>query len=317
MTIYSGSKTNTLQPITRVGLGILLIVMCLLLTTQAKAHTLVRHCTSPVNPYIVGLISIALSYSDEQLIESRQAKDCSQLRQLDMLLQGELDLMWAGTTQELESKLIPIRVPVYKGLMGHRVFLASQQAVNRLKKVESLAQLKAFSLGQGDEWSDTKILKHAGFNVVTGTRYHNMFDMLALGRYELFPRAAHEVWKEAALWQERGIVVDKSIMLVYPMPAYIFVSPKNPELAKMLEYGLNQAINDGSFDAYFYADAEVKAALENTDFNSRKVFHLENPYLSDKTPLSDKRMWLDTMAFFSQAPTADTSTPTVLENPQP
>lgn len=281
----------------------LLLAVLFVCASSVQAHTLIRHCTSPANPYIVGLISIALAYSNEKLQDGRQQKDCSQLRQLDMLLQGELDFMWAGTTQELEAKLIPIRVPVYKGLMGHRVFMTRAQNVERLQKVQTLDQLKAFSLGQGDEWSDTKILKHAGFNVVTGTRYNNMFDMLALGRYELFPRAAHEVWKEAEIWQKRGVVVDRSIMLVYPMPAYIFVSPKNSELAKMLEYGLNKAINDGTFDAYFYADEEVKAALVNTDFDSRKVFYLDNPFLSKDTPLADKRMWLDTMEFFAHGKT--------------
>lgn len=271
-----------------------------LFTTSSVTYseTTLRHCTSTKNEYILGLIELALSYSEEKLIDGRLARDCTQMRQLDMLQNGGLDFMWAGTTRELEEKLIPIRVPVYKGLMGHRVFLVKEQTVARLESIDSLAELQQLTFGQGASWSDTAILKYAGFKVRTGTRYNNMFDMLLAGRYDVFPRAAHEIWREQNIWQEQGVTVDTKFMLVYPMPAYIFISPKKPELAEMLKQGFNQALDDGSFDKMFYQNEEVKAALAKTDFPSRKVFYLENPFLSGDTPLDDSRLWLDTMAFF-------------------
>lgn len=244
-------------------------------------------------------MALALSYSDQKFVDGRLDHHCSQMRQLDMLVQGELDYMWAGTTQKLEQSLIPIRIPVYKGLMGHRIFLMKQPMVEKLAAVKTLDDLKKFNFGQGEEWADTAILKASGFNVVTGTRYNNMFDMLVLGRYQLFPRAVHEIWKEESTWKEKGVLVDDTLMLVYPMPAYIFVSPKKPELAALIRMGLMRSIEDGSFDRLFYENTQVKTTLQKADFSRRKVFYLENPYLSAETPLSDKRLWLDTMAFFA------------------
>jgi len=169
--------------------------------------------------------------------------------------EGRIDIMWSATSRELEETLLPVRIPLYKGLIGHRIFITHPEHIEQLKAVESLEQLRAFSYGQGVGWPDSRILKVSN-------------------RPEL------------------ELSIDAHIMLVYPMPFYLFVTPEHPELAQALERGLMRAVEDGSFDQLFRSSPMVQSVINRAGIAQRKVFYLENRALTEQTPLSDPRLWL-------------------------
>ena len=90
--------------------------------------------------------------------------------------------------------------------------------------------------------------------------------------------------------------MEKNLVLIYPLPTYFFVTHKDPELAKDIEYGLESAIKDGTFNKYFYGSPEVQEALQKADLGSRRAIRIKNPYLPKATPLSRKELWLDLMS---------------------
>jgi hypothetical protein len=77
------------------------------------------------------------------------------------------------------------------------------------------------------------------------------------------------------------------------MPMYFFVSPRNPELGRDIEEGLNRAIADGSFDKTFFGAQAVKDVMERANMKQRRVFYLENPTLHKDTPLDRAELWFD------------------------
>lgn len=250
--------------------------------------------TAPGDVYVNKLIELAFSYSSATVrISEMENNNCSHARQKDMVASGKSDYIWAATTSEYEGSMIPIRIPIYKGLLGYRISLIRREDSDAFSHIESFDQLKQFTFGQGEGWADTAILKNAGLNVVQSTDTWNLYNMLRAGRFHMFPRGIMEPWDEAANLTDLDLAVESHLLLVYPMPAYIFITPKRPELAALIEDGLIKAINDGSFDALFLSDPQVKQALELSNIHTRKVFKLTNPDLPPKTPLNNKKLWID------------------------
>lgn len=205
--------------------------------------------------------------------------------------EGHIDIMWSATSRELEETLLPVRIPLYKGLIGHRVFITHADNAHRFKTVETLEQLRAFSYGQGVGWPDAQILKDSGFDVREES-YDRLVKMVHAKRFDVFPRGVHEPWSEVASQPDLDLNIDSNLMLIYPMPFYLFVTPEHPELAAALERGLMGAIEDGSFDELFLNSPMVRSVIERAEVGQRKVFYLENRNLSEETPLDDPRLWV-------------------------
>lgn len=206
---------------------------------------------------------------------------------------GELDIFSAMTTKELESEFQAIYIPIYKGLMGMRLSIVKQENKNLFANVKNLEGLKKFSAGQGTFWADSKILEANNLTLIKELKYHNMFRMLEADRFQYFPRGAHEPWAEIEQRPGLKLIVEPHIMLSYKAPFYFFVAKDNQKLAKHLTEQLNTMIQDGSFNKLFYEDVDVKKALTLGGFHNRKIIELENPYLSDKTPVDRDELWFD------------------------
>lgn len=199
-----------------------------------------------------------------------------------------LDVVWTMTSVEREQQARPVRLPLFKGLYGWRLLLATPALAAELARVRTLGELRRFTFVQGHEWPDTAILQANGLTVVTSARYEAMFKQLALGRVDAFPRSVEEVWWE----QERhgeGLVVVPGLCLHYPAPVYFFVAQDEAGLADAIELGLQRLRASGSFDRLFrqhHGDDLARARL-----GARRVVELRNPLLPPQTPLQKPELW--------------------------
>lgn len=281
--------------IARLFLLLLLLGSCL---TQAK--TVITYI-SPDGAkdhrqgYFVALLELAMDRSstkpnDYQL--KPHDVHMSQSRAIQLLRRNkELDVVWSMITEQREAILLPVRIPLLKGLMGYRVLIIRQEDQARFSQVHTVEQLKTFAAGQGHDWPDTKILRANGFNVATTSTYDGLFEMLLARRYDFFPRSIGEVTGELQEYGQSGIMLQPDLVLYYLSPMYFFVAPENHKLADRLEAGLRAAIKDGSFDKAFhnYLFSEQKVARHW--LKNKKIFELNNPLLPKKTPVDDKQLW--------------------------
>lgn len=208
-----------------------------------------------------------------------------------------ISLLVRTTSVERETALRPILIPLDKGLTGYRLFLIQKPTQDRLKQVQSLDDLKAFSIGQGQGWVDTVILRNAGLKVEAGAGYPALFRMLQAGRFELFSRGVNEIGKEfeAGRQSNSELAIDKYLMLYYPLPRYYFFArtPDGERLAQRVEEGLRILKANGQFDRqYKVFKRQVLAGLQ---LSGRRVFRISNPTLSPQTPLAQSEYW-DTLA---------------------
>lgn len=272
-------------------IGVMALWMSLLVPSQARE---VLHMVSRGDHnahYTETMIRLALDKAGYAYTLEIHPGTLTAARQQRDTREGHIDIMWSATSRELEKTLLPVRIPLYKGLIGHRIFITHPDYAEQLKEIETLDQLRTFTYGQGVDWPDVGILMDNGFEVRQES-FDRLMTMVHAKRFEIFPRGVHEPWSEVANRPDLELSIDSHIMLVYPMPLYLFVTPEHPELAEALERGLMSAIEDGSFDRLFRNSPMVQSVIERAGIGRRKVFYLQNRALSEQTPLDDPRLWV-------------------------
>lgn len=243
--------------------------------------------------YAIDMIQLALqkTLSPIKLSVRQDALSAPKLR--EDLLEGDIDIIWTATNMDMEERALPVRIPLFKGLLGHRILIIHKDRQHLFDKVTTMGQAKQFTYGQGKGWTDTMILQHNGLTVIQAVKYEGLFHMTDGGRFDAYPRGVHEPWGEITSRPDLALSVDKNLMFVYTMPYYLFVTPKRPQLASTIERGLNEAIDDGSFDSLFLNNPMVKMVIKKANLSQRRIFKLQNPELPPLTPLDDPRLWIN------------------------
>lgn len=273
-------------------LSILLIGVHTFAATPKNRHEIVYNKPAVGRAYMQDLLKLALDYSGKPYTYTTTDETYSRPRQMESVKNGSLSLMWGGTSDQMESDFIPVRIDAYRGLMSHRVFIIRRGDQARFDNIQTLDDLRTITFGQGRSWQDANIMEQAGLTVVKTTKKNGLFYMLDGDRFDAFPRGANEAWNELAAFADLPLEVEKNLVLVYPLPTYFFVHRGYPDLAADIEAGLEAAIADGSFDRYFYASKEVKDVIQIADLPNRRAIHIANPFLPAATPLDRKELWL-------------------------
>jgi len=263
---------------------------------QARAPaSIVRYPRSePRDPgsehYPVRLLRMALERSGHQYALQSTSVMMRQSRALLELQGGRiLDVMWTMTSREREQDLLPIRIPLDRGLIGWRLLLIRKSDMARFAAIRKIEELRAMTALQGHDWPDTDILRANGFKVQTASDYAGMFGMLASGRVDYFPRAAFEIWDEAKAHAGEELVVAPGLALYYPSAFYYFVNKRNVALAADIERGMALMLADGRYEKLFHE--YFGAMIERAALTKRRTFSLRNPLLPHATPLGRREFW--------------------------
>lgn len=211
----------------------------------------------------------------------------SQSRAFLQLASGELDVVSSMSTTARESQGIPMRVCLYRGLLGVRLPISLSSRSERFESVSSLAQAQAFKLAQVADWPDTQILHANGWHVERIPRLSTFPEMLKRERIDLFALGAIEVFPIVDAVPELTVLTQW--LIAYPSAYYFFVNPKRPELAQRLRQGWELVLADGSFAALF--EQWVGPQLARAKLAERRWLVLRNPELPLATPLQDSRLW--------------------------
>lgn len=249
----------------------------------------------PEHDYKRELISLILGKTEDRYGPFRVEWIAStvQSRTFQLMDEGAVDLIITMTSRDREERLIPIRIPAFKGLYGWRLLVIREADRERFAGIDMLDQLRVLWGGQGRDWPDTRILEANGLQVDTAVRGIALYRMLAAGRIDYYPRGAHEPYLELEDFGpfRQPLVVEEHLALYYPAPGYIFVARNNPGLAARLEEGFRAALADGSFDRFFDSHPHIRECLERADLANRTVLRLDNPLLTPETPLDEPGLW--------------------------
>ena len=242
----------------------------------------------PLRVLRLALSKVAANYT---LMPANSVMDQGRALQQLELPDGGMDVVWTMTSTEREKRFTAIRIPFDKGLVGWRLALIAKTNPEKLKSVESLNDLQQFIACQGHDWPDTLILRANGLRVVVDSYYRNLFQLLAQGSADYFPRSALEIWSEVDTKKAADMMIDPYIAIHYPGAMYFFVNKSNQKLADEITRGMEKAIADHSFERLF--QSEYGENLRKAKFSTRRVIELKNPFLPAQTPLNRKELWLN------------------------
>ncbi|WP_249555720.1 MULTISPECIES: hypothetical protein [Shewanella] len=218
------------------------------------------------------------------------------------LLEGKtVNVIAEASNSQWDEQLIPIKIPIRKGIQGFRVFIIKKQNLPIMANINTLAQLMALDTGSGSQWSSKAAMQNAGFNVIESIQYDNLFNMLSMGRFITFGRGVNEAFQEVEQFKQQypDLVVDDNILLHIPLATYYYVAPNQPRLATRIKEGLKRIIANGKFDELFYR--RHCEFLLKSNINHRRVFKINNPLTTEAemTSIVGKDFLLEPSSDFS------------------
>ncbi|PHV25429.1 hypothetical protein CSQ93_24355 [Janthinobacterium sp. BJB426] len=245
----------------------------------------------PQQGYVTALLQQALARSGQAYALRRSELRMVQTRAMQEIAtaSGGVDIVWAMTSRARETQLLPVRIPIDRGLIGWRVALIQARQPQLLRGVRSIGALARLSAGQMRDWPDSAILQANGLRLDTSSTYEGLFQQLAAGRIDYFPRSVIEAQSELASHAHLPLALDTHLVIRYPAALYFFVGRHRPELARHIERGLETMLADGSFVQLF--QRHFGRLAEALQLSHRYVLELANPDLPEETPLVRKALW--------------------------
>ena len=101
---------------------LILLISLISLSLSVRAVT-ITHNPVGDEDLVLSILKLALSKSDPDAQFQPISEHVNQERSVQMIKSGSLSTMWFGTTPEYEQDLLPVRIPVLKGLLGHRLLI--------------------------------------------------------------------------------------------------------------------------------------------------------------------------------------------------
>jgi hypothetical protein len=230
--------------------------------------------------YAVLKLALDSSGEDFDLNVSRTRVNNARIRK--MIHQKIISIADFGTGAEFEQELLPIYFPIDLGLNGWRIFLIHKDKQSEFAKIKTIAGLKKMTAGQGNLWSDVKILENAGLKVYQVSSLTSLFRMTEKKRFDYFPLGANEVHSLLDQFQENcpNVIVEHNLLLIYPFGRLFFVHKDNRKLHDAVYSGLIKAFENGSLWKVFKSHASNKAIFTKANLKHRKQIFIKNPHMT-------------------------------------
>ncbi|WP_025565228.1 transporter substrate-binding domain-containing protein [Psychromonas sp. SP041] len=222
-------------------------------------------------------------YGDYEIVSSIPMEQRRAISKLSKKHKGELDIAHFASSESREKSAIAVRIPLLEGLLGYRVCLIRKNHQYKFFNINNMQDFidKNITIGQQQDWLDTKILKNNGLNVQTSYKYSLLFRQLEKQRFDCFLRGINEIGDELELQKNSNLVVENNLLFHYPFPLFFFVNGDRPDLAERLTVGLTSLQEKGVLTQLL--EDYFKDKLEALHLNTRKVFHLENSFISEQS----------------------------------
>ncbi|PTT81673.1 hypothetical protein DBR42_17840 [Pelomonas sp. HMWF004] len=200
-------------------------------------------------------------------------------------------LISTGPEQGREAGLAPVLFPLLLGANRYRVCFVHAPRQAQVREAVAAGDISRLRHVQGRGWADVATLRANGLLVDEVNTYDAMFELVALGRADLFCRHVLEVGAEARVHAGRpGLVLDDSLLLAYEQPHYLYTHPDNRVVIDRMARGFGLAFNDGSLQALLRKRLQPALALLNLP--QRRLFMLQSPAAA-LVEMNDKPYYLD------------------------
>lgn len=217
----------------------------------------------------------AVQYYPYKMSSNRAKLETERGKDINILFSSH----WHGHLVD-PSNVIRINVPVFRGLLGLRQLVVTEEGAVKVDGVTDRSSFLNLTAGQGSRWIEVEILESNGITVIEAQQYDSLFPMLVRKRFDYLPLSILEV-EEAVQKQldtHPQLRVNTQLNLFYPLPIFLFVNAKQPQLAQRLEQGLRLAVSDGTVDFLF--EKHFSYIQKSLGLTSDRIVVLNNPLIT-------------------------------------
>ncbi|MEK0159853.1 hypothetical protein [Pseudoalteromonas piscicida] len=243
---------------------------------------------TPQNQYFLSVLRLALDKSRERYGEywiEPIDLPINQSRQFKELLKHNVDVFWTVSTAARDVQAKPVAIPIAFGSFGIRALVMNVADSGKLNVHLSLAELQQFNVVLGKDWPDVAIFEKAGFTVEKYVDGLAGYRVLANSAGKIFPRGIIELVPELNAFDNKQVTYCEKNLLLYPSMLYFYVRKDDIKLHKRLEYGLTQALEDGSLAALFYDSNMMLELKKHFNLQGATIHQIENPLIISKKQL--------------------------------
>ncbi|KQW51945.1 MULTISPECIES: hypothetical protein [unclassified Roseateles] len=202
-------------------------------------------------------------------------------------------LVVTGPEAGRAAGLVPVLFPIHLGVNRYRVCFVHAPQRDLVREAGTLSAVARLRHVQGRGWADADILRANGFTVAEANGYEALFQMVALGRADLFCRSVLEVGQEVqAHLGLKGLALDDSLLLAYDLPQYIYTHPGNHVAIDRISRGLRLAHADGSLQALLRMHLQPSLALLNLSQRRLMTLNVPNPAVVE---MNDRPFQMDVL----------------------
>jgi len=202
-------------------------------------------------------------------------------------------LVVTGPDAGRAAGLVPVLFPIHLGVNRYRVCFVHAAHRALVREADTLSAVARLRHVQGRGWADADILRANGFTVAEIGTYEALFQMVALGRADLFCRSVLEVGEEAKAHAGlKGLALDDSLLLAYDLPQYLYTHPGNQAAIERLGRGLRQAYADGSLQALLRQHLQPSLALLNLPQRRLMTLNVPSPAIVE---MNDRPFQVDVL----------------------
>ncbi|MFQ3207294.1 MAG: hypothetical protein ACI9IT_001449 [Glaciecola sp.] len=185
----------------------------------------------------------------------------------------------AGNQKFLGKPATMIEIPVCRGVLGHRLLVIPQRHAAHFANLDSIQKLQQMNIGIPATWADADLFRYNGFNVLERGCLDDLFIRLLDKEFDYVALGANEIESifEEFRGAETGLLMEKSLLIYYPLPLVFYVHPDRTDLISIIETGLTTAMSNGKHKSLF--DIHHPNLVDRLALKTRSSFRLTNPYL--------------------------------------
>lgn len=203
-----------------------------------------------------------------------------QKRAETMLRNAQLSLVWLLASEERDNdpNLIPVKVGLTNGLIGHRILLVPHSEVDTYRFVTTLKEFKNLNKtgGFGQNWFDVDVWQANNLNTVEiDGEWRRLYKMVANRKRNIdyFSRGFTEITAESLL--HPYLTIEPYLILQYQRDFRFYVTSSEPELAKIIEDALKKAEASGLLDKLI--EEHWREDFELLNYTKRVKIKLHTP----------------------------------------